>query len=494
MANDSLRTTLCVRFRAEVVASGILFTAARKLQVCGMRVGLCWGLSWQRSAGCTGALGSAHVRLVRPHGGRLVWLRLLRGPCMPIGCKAPTLSIQPARPGLPCPAPALPLQIPLPENPPWWLLFEVQEEELVEVCATLCDLYRQPRAQHVPLVKLPPGSAAAAAAAAATRSPLSHQPTPPLRSPATGTHGGGASASAALQPAKRSSDGEAPSVGQQAPSKSGAAAAGGTAGAEPEPSTARAGAANGTAAPAADNKQQKEKERDKEGDSRSERRRRSPSRERSRSRSRSRSRGRGGGRSSRRRHGRDSRSRSRSGGDRGGKRRHGRDSRSSSRSPSKERRRERERREDQPLYRPSGGGRPPRRDERRREGVCCCGCCLLLPPPPCCAAQGFRQARLVEVRAKARGGVCSRGGACQVQRPGGPQLDLASAASTLHRWREERLAASKGRCSSLLLLLSRLACLSAPAASLCAMVALWLVATSFGYPCPAATPVGCSQP
>lgn len=33
MANDSLRTTLCVRFRAEAVACGILFTAARKLQV-----------------------------------------------------------------------------------------------------------------------------------------------------------------------------------------------------------------------------------------------------------------------------------------------------------------------------------------------------------------------------------------------------------------------------------------------------------------------------
>jgi hypothetical protein len=33
MANDSLRTTLCVRYRAEVVACGILFTAARKLKV-----------------------------------------------------------------------------------------------------------------------------------------------------------------------------------------------------------------------------------------------------------------------------------------------------------------------------------------------------------------------------------------------------------------------------------------------------------------------------
>ena len=33
VANDSLRTTLCVRFRAEVVACGIVFTAARRLKV-----------------------------------------------------------------------------------------------------------------------------------------------------------------------------------------------------------------------------------------------------------------------------------------------------------------------------------------------------------------------------------------------------------------------------------------------------------------------------
>jgi hypothetical protein len=33
MANDSLRSTLCVRYRSEVVACGILFTAARMLKV-----------------------------------------------------------------------------------------------------------------------------------------------------------------------------------------------------------------------------------------------------------------------------------------------------------------------------------------------------------------------------------------------------------------------------------------------------------------------------
>lgn len=33
MANDSLRTPLCVTHKAEVVACGIIFTAARKLKV-----------------------------------------------------------------------------------------------------------------------------------------------------------------------------------------------------------------------------------------------------------------------------------------------------------------------------------------------------------------------------------------------------------------------------------------------------------------------------
>lgn len=43
MANDSLRTTLCVRLKPEAVACGILFTAARKLKVC---VSLLAGWSW----------------------------------------------------------------------------------------------------------------------------------------------------------------------------------------------------------------------------------------------------------------------------------------------------------------------------------------------------------------------------------------------------------------------------------------------------------------
>ncbi|KAL4429015.1 hypothetical protein ABPG77_006054 [Micractinium sp. CCAP 211/92] len=149
MANDSLRTTLCVRFRAEAVACGILFTAARKLQ------------------------------------------------------------------------------IPLPEDPAWWLLFEVKEEELVEVCRTLCHLYAQPRAQNVLLTK-PAGQGGSGALPAGARSPLSQQPTPPLRSPAAGSAG---------VAVPRGSDGEAPSV---AAGKSSGLAAG----AQPEASTGANGAAS----------------------------------------------------------------------------------------------------------------------------------------------------------------------------------------------------------------------------------------------------------
>ncbi|PRW39204.1 Cyclin-L1-1 isoform A [Chlorella sorokiniana] len=81
MANDSLRTSLCVTYRAEAVACGIIFTAARKLK------------------------------------------------------------------------------IPLPENPPWWHLFEVEDEQVYDVCATLCELYSRPRPQ--PGAGAPPPAAAA---------------------------------------------------------------------------------------------------------------------------------------------------------------------------------------------------------------------------------------------------------------------------------------------------------------------------------------------
>lgn len=41
MANDSLRTPLCVTYRAEAVACGIIFTAARKLKVSAAALSRC---------------------------------------------------------------------------------------------------------------------------------------------------------------------------------------------------------------------------------------------------------------------------------------------------------------------------------------------------------------------------------------------------------------------------------------------------------------------
>ena len=73
MANDSLRATLCVRHRAEVVACAVLFLAARRRRV------------------------------------------------------------------------------PMPEHPPWWGLFEVDEELLRGVCRELMELYELPRAEYVAL-------------------------------------------------------------------------------------------------------------------------------------------------------------------------------------------------------------------------------------------------------------------------------------------------------------------------------------------------------
>ncbi|KXZ56259.1 CYCL1 protein [Gonium pectorale] len=69
--NDSYRTTLCVRFKGNVVAAGAIYLAARRLQV------------------------------------------------------------------------------PLPDNPPWWEAFKVPTEQLVEVVLTLNDLYQRPKAHYI---------------------------------------------------------------------------------------------------------------------------------------------------------------------------------------------------------------------------------------------------------------------------------------------------------------------------------------------------------
>lgn len=75
LANDSLRTTLCVRFKSEVVACGVVYAAARRFQV------------------------------------------------------------------------------PLPENPPWWLAFDADHSGIEEVCKVLAHLYSLPKAQYIPVYK-----------------------------------------------------------------------------------------------------------------------------------------------------------------------------------------------------------------------------------------------------------------------------------------------------------------------------------------------------
>ncbi|XP_008643875.1 cyclin-L1-1 isoform X2 [Zea mays] len=75
LANDSLRTTLCVRFKSEVVACGVVYAAARRHRV------------------------------------------------------------------------------PLPEDPPWWTVFDADEAGIQEVCSVLAHLYSLPKAQYIPVYK-----------------------------------------------------------------------------------------------------------------------------------------------------------------------------------------------------------------------------------------------------------------------------------------------------------------------------------------------------
>uniref|UniRef100_A0A0D3ENY7 Cyclin-like domain-containing protein n=2 Tax=Oryza TaxID=4527 RepID=A0A0D3ENY7_9ORYZ len=75
LANDSLRTTLCVRFKSEVVACGVVYAAARR------------------------------------HG------------------------------------------VPLPEDPPWWNVFDADEAGIQEVCRVLAHLYSLPKSQYIQVYK-----------------------------------------------------------------------------------------------------------------------------------------------------------------------------------------------------------------------------------------------------------------------------------------------------------------------------------------------------
>ena len=72
---NSLRTTLCVQFKSEVVACGVVYAAARRFQV------------------------------------------------------------------------------PLPENEPWWEVFDAEKSAIDEVCRVLAHLYSLPKAQYIPVCK-----------------------------------------------------------------------------------------------------------------------------------------------------------------------------------------------------------------------------------------------------------------------------------------------------------------------------------------------------
>ncbi|KAH7285896.1 hypothetical protein KP509_33G050500 [Ceratopteris richardii] len=75
LANDSLRTTLSVRFKSEVVACGVVYAAARRFKVS------------------------------------------------------------------------------LPENPPWWKVFDAEKDDIEEVCRVLANLYRKPKASYIEVSK-----------------------------------------------------------------------------------------------------------------------------------------------------------------------------------------------------------------------------------------------------------------------------------------------------------------------------------------------------
>lgn len=72
---NSLRTSLCVRFKSEVVACGVVYAATRRFQV------------------------------------------------------------------------------PLPENEPWWEVFDAEKSAIDEVCRVLAHLYSLPKAQYIPVCK-----------------------------------------------------------------------------------------------------------------------------------------------------------------------------------------------------------------------------------------------------------------------------------------------------------------------------------------------------
>ncbi len=77
------------------------------------------------------------------------------------------------------------LQIPLPEDPAWWDLFNVAKHDLLEVACEVLDLYKLPKAEYAPISKdAQREQRHAAALQQSTASPISGHPTP-ARSPGT---------------------------------------------------------------------------------------------------------------------------------------------------------------------------------------------------------------------------------------------------------------------------------------------------------------------
>jgi cyclin L len=44
-------------------------------------------------------------------------------------------------------------RVPLPEDPPWWTVFDADEAGIQEVCSVLAHLYSLPKAQYIPVYK-----------------------------------------------------------------------------------------------------------------------------------------------------------------------------------------------------------------------------------------------------------------------------------------------------------------------------------------------------
>lgn len=44
-------------------------------------------------------------------------------------------------------------QVPLPENPPWWKVFDADKSGIDEVCRVLAHLYTFPKAEYIPVCK-----------------------------------------------------------------------------------------------------------------------------------------------------------------------------------------------------------------------------------------------------------------------------------------------------------------------------------------------------